>query len=452
MGLGRRELLTAGAMIAAATPMAAAAGPRRAEPVSRASVPDPIVSFSIDGEGDQTDALQAAIDRAARQRRTLHLPPGRIVARRLALRAGTRIVGEPGHSILTLRGEGASLHAQGADGVRLQSLTIVGDSAQMKGGDGGLVDLRQCRDIELRDLDVRQSSRNGVALAGCSGRLTDCVVTGARNAGIFSTDATGLEITYNRIADCADNGILVWRSKAGEDGTRVAGNLVERIGAASGGSGQYGNGINVFRAGGVLVTANRITDCAYTAVRANAASDVQMISNSCARLGEVALYAEFAFEGALIASNLVDAAAAGISVTNFNEGGRLAVIEGNLIRNLRRREHEPVDKRGEGISVEADAVVTGNVVENAPTAGLVLGWGRYMRDVVATSNVIRQARVGIMITADPAAGSCLVANNLIARATDGAIRAMDKGRAFGPDLATTGTTSNRVTLSGNVAT
>ena len=39
-------------------------------------------------------------------------------------------------------------------------------------------------------------------------------------------------------------------------------------------------------------------------------------------------------EGAIIADDLVDKAATGVSVTNFNEGGRLAVVQGNLIRNL----------------------------------------------------------------------------------------------------------------------
>jgi putative cofactor-binding repeat protein len=48
-------------------------------------------------------------------------------------------------------------------------------------------------------------------------------------------------------------------------------------------------------------------------------------------LGEVALYAEFDFPGTVIANNIVDTAAMGISVTNFNEGGRLAVLQGNLI-------------------------------------------------------------------------------------------------------------------------
>jgi uncharacterized secreted repeat protein (TIGR03808 family) len=85
-------------------------------------------------------------------------------------------------------------------------------------------------------------------------------------------------------------------------------------------------------------------------------------------------------------------------VTNFNDGGRLAVVQGNLIRNLFRREQEKEDKRGEGISVEADAVVSGNTIENAPTVGIQIGWGAYMRDVSAIGNVIRNARVGISIT------------------------------------------------------
>ena len=62
-------------------------------------------------------------------------------------------------------------------------------------------------------------------------------------------------------------------------------------------------------------------------------------------------------------------------MTNFNDGGRLAVVQGNILRNLFRREQEPEDKRGEGITVEADTSVTGNVIENAPTAGIVIGSG-----------------------------------------------------------------------------
>ena len=201
----------------------------------------------------------------------------------------------------------------------------------------------------------------------------------------------------------------------------------------------------------MLVTGNRISDCAYSAVRGNAASNIQIIANSCERLGEVALYAEFGFQGAIIANNIVDTAATGISVTNFNDGGRLAVIQGNLIRNLFRREQEPEDKRGEGIGVETDAVVIGNTIENAPTVGIQIGWGSYMRDVAATGNVIRHARVGISVTGATDAGKCLIANNLISDAKEGAIREMQFGEMTGPDLVHQQGVSNRVQLAGNVA-
>jgi uncharacterized secreted repeat protein (TIGR03808 family) len=269
-------------------------------------------------------------------------------------------------------------------------------------------------------------------------------------AGLHSQDATGLDIVHNEIIDCANNGIQVWRSDAGEDGSLVANNRIVRIRADGGGTGENGNGINVFRAGSVLVTGNRIADCAYSAIRGNAASDIQMVANSCTRLGEVALYAEFGFEGALIANNLVDTAATGVSVTNFNDGGRLAVVQGNLIRNLFRREQEPQDKRGEGITVEADTIITGNVIENAPTAGLVIGWGAYVREVVATANLIRKARVGILVSSEAGTGACLIANNMIAGAAEGSIRAMDgSGQPTGPELA--GAEGSDLAITGNLA-
>ena len=168
------------------------------------------------------------------------------------------------------------------------------------------------------------------------------------------------------------------------------------------------------------------------------------------RLGEVALYVEFAFQCALIANNLVDTAATGISVTNFNEGGRLAVVQGNILRNLFRREQEPEDKRGEGIAVEADASVIGNVIESAPTAGLVIGSGTYLRDIVATGNLIRKAGVGILVSATGA--GCLIANNMISGSVDGNIRAMDRStRPVGPELIASEIDNRRVQLSGNVA-
>jgi hypothetical protein len=71
------------------------------------------------------------------------------------------------------------------------------------------------------------------------------------------------------VRDCANGGILVHRWSVGEDATIVARNRVMRIAARAGGTGQNGNGINIFRAGNVMVTDNHVSDCAFSAIRAN---------------------------------------------------------------------------------------------------------------------------------------------------------------------------------------
>lgn len=433
----------------------AQSGPRKRPDSPRepsAAMPASEAGLEPGSDRDQTAALQAAIDRAAANSAPVSLPPGRFRVGALRLRPGTRLIGSQRATILAFAGGPSFLTAADAPGIRLEGLTLDGGGLPLGGETSGLLSLTRCRDVSLLDIAVTASGLDGLALTQCSGRIADCTIHLAARTGLRSLDADpaggALDIAHNAVTDCGDNGIQVWRSKAGEDGSRVTGNRIAGIRAASGGTGENGNGLSVFRAGQVLVSANRFVDCAYTAVRGNAASDIQIVANSCTRLGEVALYAEFGFEGALIAGNLVDTAATGISVTNFNEGGRLAVIQGNLIRNLFRREHEPQDKRGEGIGVEADATVTGNTIEGAPTAGIAIGFGRFMRDVAVTGNVIRASRVGITVASDPAGGAVLVSGNLISGARDGAIRASDHHRVHGPDLARE-PVSGRVTLAGN---
>ena len=300
-------------------------------------------------EHDQTAPLQAAIDAAAKRGAPLLLPPGRFRVGALQLPDGARLIGTARATTLIFIGGSQFLTSEGAGDIVVDGLVLDGGYRALEGADA-LLSLTNCRNVTLRGLEVTRSAANGIALTQCSGSLSDCTVTAAMETGIRSLDAGGLDILHNRVADCGNNGIQVWRSDAGEDASLIANNRIERIRADGGGTGQNGNGINVFRAAGVLVTGNRIADCAYSAIRGNAASNIQMIANSCARLGEVALYAEFGFEGALIANNLIDTAATGISVTNFNDGGRLAVVQGNLVRNLFRREQEPEDKRGDGIT------------------------------------------------------------------------------------------------------
>jgi uncharacterized secreted repeat protein (TIGR03808 family) len=269
----------------------------------------------------------------------------------------------------------------------------------------------------------------------CGGRIERNTVTGA-DVAIFSLDAAGLTIADNVVDGCANNGIQVWRSQKGYDGTQVTGNRIGRIRGEAGGSGQNGNGVNIFRAGGVIVAQNVIRDCAFTAVRNNSGDNVQILGNSCTNLGEVAIYAEFSFEGCLIANNLVDRANIGISITNFNENGRLAVASGNLVRNLFRRlnPEKGAYDGGSGIAVEADASVTGNVVEGAELAGIAIGYGTYLRDVVCSSNVVRRCAYGVAVSIVGNSGTAQITNNILSDCSRGRIVGFEYENAVSGDL------------------
>ncbi len=455
MSPDRRAILALGLTLGTAT--VAAAADRRADAKAlrgafRDNAGSAVNGIIPNAAFDQTAALQALIDEAARKAIPVVLPAGTIRVGNLRLSARTALLGQSGRTILEFLGGSAFITADGADDLVLEGLVFDGAWKTWNEDRGeALLNIARGKGLAIEAVEIRNSVRSGLSLVECSGRVSDSRVVDVLDTGIKSLDAAGLDIRGNHVTRCGNNGVLVWRSAAGDDGTIVSSNRIAEIRNAGGGSGEYGNGVNIFRAGGVLVEGNRIHDCAYSAVRGNAASNLQIVANNCARLGEVALYAEFGFEGCVIASNVVDTAATGISVTNFNEGGRLAVIQGNLIRNLFRRETEAEDKQGEGIAVEADAVVSGNTIEGASSVGIQIGWGKYLRDVAATGNTVRACRVGISVSDDLEAGSCLIANNLISGAKDGAIRKMAHGRMLGPDLARDPKTAGRVTLAGNLA-
>ncbi|HMB10192.1 TIGR03808 family TAT-translocated repetitive protein, partial [Saliniramus sp.] len=310
------------------------------------------------------------------------------------------------------------LHGRDLAHVRLAGFGFEGAS----GHAAPLLRLEQVADCRLLEIAVDGAAGTAFDLSGCGGLVAQCAISGARIA-VFANDSRGLSVTGNVIRDCTDNGILVWRSSKGDDGTRVHGNRIERIGAASGGSGEYGNAVNVFRASGVIVSDNVIRECAFSAIRNNAGDRVQMIGNNCADFGEVGLFTEFAFEGCVIANNIVERAANGIVSTNLNDTGRLAVISGNIVRGSF---HRPDPLTGEilygmGIYAEADAAITGNVVEDVEAAAIGLGYGPYLRDVSAANNVLRDCGYGLAVSVVDGVGRVQITGNLISGAREAAI-------------------------------
>jgi uncharacterized secreted repeat protein (TIGR03808 family) len=389
---------------------------------------------------DQTRALQRAIDEAARAQVPLAIPPGVYRTGMLRLQSGSQLVGIRGATRLVFSGGASLLLGEGADRVGLTGLTLDGGGVPLPQR-RGLVHCLGGRDVRIVDCDIVASGGNGIWFEQVSGDVSGNIFTRTATTAVVSFDALGLIVSRNTILGTNDNGIEILRTAIGDDGTLVLDNRIEDIKAGPGGSGQYGNAINAFRAGNVVVRGNRIRNCDYSAVRGNSASNIQIVGNSVSQVREVALYSEFSFEGAVIANNTVDGAALGVSVCNFNEGGRIAVVQGNIIRNLAPKRPigtAPDDDAGIGIYVEADTAVTGNVIENAPAFGIVAGWGKYLRDVAITGNVVRNAFVGIGISVVPGAGTALVQGNMIAEAPRGAVVGLDHARPITTDLTAEG--------------
>jgi uncharacterized secreted repeat protein (TIGR03808 family) len=440
MDLTRRRLIGASAAgvvgalamspgVARAAPLTSSLGRDAAQYGVRPGSPD-----------DQTRALQRAIDDAARASVPLALPPGIYRTGMLRLQNGTQLIGVRGATRLVFNGGASMLQGEGAGSIGLTNLTLDGGGIPLPAR-RGLVHCLGGRDIRITDCEIAGSGGNGIWFENISGDVSGNIITNTAATAILSFDAQGLLVSRNTIQGTNDNGIEILRTTIGDDGTQVLDNRIEDIKAGPGGSGQYGNAINAFRAGNVIVRGNRIRNCDYSAVRGNSASNIQITGNSVSDVREVALYSEFSFEGAVIANNTVDGAAVGVSVCNFNEGGRIAVVQGNIIRNLLPKRPigtAPDDDAGIGIYVEADTSVTGNVIENAPSFGIVAGWGKYLRDVVISGNVIRNAFVGVGVSVVPGAGTALVNNNMISETPRGAVVGLDHARPITPDLSTEG--------------
>jgi uncharacterized secreted repeat protein (TIGR03808 family) len=354
------------------------------------------------------------------------------------LRSGSQIVGVRGATVIALTRGPALLQAEHGEALTLSGLTLDGGAKALP-ENHGLVHLTDVRKLRISDCEIVRAGGNGIALHGCDGVVTLTTISDAADNALFSNDSRGLVVTGNTIRKSGNGGIRIWQSERRSDGSLVADNRIEDTRARAGGTGQNGNAVNIFRAGDVTVRSNVIRNAAFTAIRGNSASNLQIIGNNCAGLDEVALYVEFSFENAVVADNIVDGAGVGVSVTNFKEGGRLASVRGNILRNLSlRMPGQPPESQGVGVSVEADTAVAGNVIETASTAGITLGWGQYLRNVAVTGNVVRTAGIGIAVSVVAGAGDAVISGNMIAGARRGAILGMEWHKPVSADLAKDG--------------
>lgn len=401
------------------------------------------------GPAQTSGALQAAIDTASAAGQGLMLPAGRYPASGLRIPAGFVLSGIPGASVLVQTGRDALLTIDGADGVTLEGLTFHGGGTGGDIANGGLINIGSAQGVTVRDCWIDNTAMNGIAIYRAGVLVDNCTITRCEHAGIFAFDSLGVIARANRVSDCGNGGIRIFRGTRGPDGSIITGNRISDIDWRGGGNGQNGNGINIFRADEVIVADNHIRNCTFTAVRLNTTENTQVRGNMCINSGEVAIFSEFTFASSVIADNIVDGAAAGISMTNYNEGGRLAVCSGNIVRNLYPNSAVNPDTFPYGIAAEADAVVTGNLVEPGNGIGILMGWGPFLREVAVSGNTVRDAEAGIVVTVAPGAGAGSIVNNMISGARQHAIAASAWWDVQSGDLVADAARYPQLTVSGN---
>ncbi len=384
-----------------------------------------------DSETDQSAALQNALELAAGSGQVLRLPHGRIRAQGLNFPGSLVVEGVPGSTTITSIGGGSvgSLVERG-------SLVLRDIGFSGSGGDGTapLLNIERATGVSIERCSFSEAPGVGVNIFDSAVTFRDCQFSAMGDAAIHAMDSRGILVSGNRISGSGNAGIRIWRSEPGSDGSIIMGNRISQIDWRGGGNGQNGNGINVFNADEVIVADNHIADCAFTAVRLNTTRNCQVSGNVCLRSGEVAIFSEFGFSGSIIANNLVDGAATGISITNLDTGGQLAVCNGNIVRNIAPLSLVNPDTVPIGIFAEAETAITGNTVQNVPGIAIAAGYGTFLRNVMIAGNVVSESRIGVGVSVVDGAGNVVVGNNAIA-ATQHALVGLAWDEIVEPDLA-----------------
>lgn len=384
-----------------------------ATPAARAqSVLDATTLGLVEGsDADQSDILQHALGRAADSGQVLRLPRGTIYAQGLDLPGNLIVEGVPGSTTIASISGGTigSIHEHNA--LVLRDIIFAGRGTAE--GTQGLLSLEYADNITLERCAFRGAPGIAVSIVDAAATIRDCEFDDIGDAAIHAMDSRGLLISGNRIDGCGNAGIRIWRGESGPDGSIISANRIANIDWRGGGNGQNGNGINVYKADEVIIADNHIADCAFTAIRLNATNNSQVSGNTCLRSGEVAIFSEFEFSGSVIANNIIDGAATGISITNLDSGGQLAVCQGNIVRNIAPASAVNPDTIPIGIFAEAETAITGNTVQGVPGVAIAAGYGTFLRNVLIAGNVISESDIGIGVSVVDGAGRVHIGGNAI---------------------------------------
>ena len=341
----RRKLIkwsgAASALGALAQPAAAATAPASA-PTSTFGLDAAQMGVRAGSPDDQSVPLQRAIDRAAQARVPLALPPGVYRAGGLRLPSGAALIGVRGATRLVFGGGPSLIAADHAETVVAHRPHPRRRAAAAAAQPGARPYRAGARRADCRLRDRRRPAGTASGSPASPARSPARRIADAADVALLSSDARGLTIAGNTIANAGNNGIVIIRSAAGHDGTMVLDNRIEDTRNRDGGSGQFGNAINAHRAGDVIVRGNLIRALrVFRRARQFGLGHPDRRQHRASMRARSRSIRSSASRARSSPHNVVDGAQTGVSVANFNEGGRLAIVQGNILRNLAPPEPQP---------------------------------------------------------------------------------------------------------------
>ncbi len=370
----------------------------------------------------QSLSLAGAVAAAARAAKPLNILPGAYRTSGFSITAPLEIFAAPGTVVIEpAGGECFNIDIRPASGSSLlEGVTIRGIGFQGKGAIfptgvnpaerpvdpfldaamprfNALITAFRVRNLIVEDCAIGGSQAGGLALWRCRNASVTRNEFSNNNISIYSAQGENNLFADNDIHDNANFAIVVEQWPPGPDYTILRNNRIAKTAASFGadpsrgivgGSGPYGNGVFGLYAHHMMVEGNRISDSAFSGVRMNGCSDVQIANNAIDRSGETGIMVEcpqtdgktpngLGYEGGVIANNIVSGAAEGVSVTNGWYGGRRVSINGNQVRSIARKSFRTSDPNwpryatyGDGIYAEADVDIVGNIVEDCDGCGI----------------------------------------------------------------------------------
>ncbi|MEM8839883.1 MAG: TIGR03808 family TAT-translocated repetitive protein, partial [Pseudomonadota bacterium] len=227
-------------------------------------IPAQANGLTPDSPADQSEAFQSLLNIAAEKDAPIFLPAGIYRIGGISLPIRTRLIGVPGATRLTFTGRGHMLRAERADILSIDGILFDGLKLDLPTETPGLITVRTARDLQITRSQFLSSGRHGLDLEGAGGTIDACRFSEADDIAVFSRQSTGLTISNCVVENSGNGGIIVHRFTPGADGSRVINNRILGVQSRNGGTGQWGNGINVFQAHNVTVSGNHIADCAFS--------------------------------------------------------------------------------------------------------------------------------------------------------------------------------------------